>query len=207
MYFCYLRVLYLLHISCCKFVISHLFAQIRILNSISWWTSPYCDMLMLSVVYWSPLRSQSVETLQDSPTHLPIWTSASGRLYNPCSHCNNIKDSALGKEEHETKWRKTRKGGYKDCAYVYVSSMKICEKRQWKVWKKFCSMCCCLSHDFLIATIYIILYVEIFKESSIKWTSLFPIWRTSQPILLYILYLNEAGQLLRLLNLSTLEQC
>jgi len=64
---------------------------------------------MQSIVYCSPLHLQSAETSQGSSTQLPMWTSASGRIYSPCSYYNTFKESAL--EEDQTKQRETRKGG------------------------------------------------------------------------------------------------
>ncbi|XP_023708456.1 spermatogenesis-associated protein 6 isoform X2 [Cryptotermes secundus] len=55
------------------------------------------------------LYSQSAETFQDSSAQLPTSTSPSGRVYSPHTHHNIVKASAQEKEEHHTKWRKTRK--------------------------------------------------------------------------------------------------
>jgi hypothetical protein len=83
------------------------------------WRSTHCHD-MKSVLYCRSLYSQSAETFQDSSAQLPIWTSPSGTVYSPHSYHNIVKASALEKAHH-TKWRKTRRGNYRNPARLFLS--------------------------------------------------------------------------------------
>jgi hypothetical protein len=87
-------------------------------SKINWCGAPCLDMQ--PVLY---CRSQSAETFQDSSAQLPIWTSSSGRVYSPRSYHNIVKTSAT--EKDNTKWRKTRKGNYRNPAHVYFYPIKL----------------------------------------------------------------------------------